>query len=326
MTCFITGGSGFIGTHLVDFLESRSSRLVNFSLDPPFKESHQRFWRRGDILDAGQLQAALQEAQPDVVIHLAARTDCDENTSIEAGYSVNTEGTRNLVKAVKAMPSVKRLIVVSSQFVCRPGHLPKNDTDFNPETVYGASKAQSEVITRELDPSCTWTIVRPTNIWGPWHRRYAQEFWKVCENGWYLHPAVPSPVRSYGYVGNVVWQIGQLLSQPASEIHRKVFYLGDAPAPIDQWISGFHWALSGRQRMRAIPYSVLRVLAKAGDGISWVTGKPFLITSSRLKSMTTNYPTPMEPTFALLGAAPYSLQQGIDETVEWLKSTGYRPT
>ena len=42
--------------------------------------------------------------------------------------------------------------------------------------------------------------------------------------------------------------------------------------------------------------------------------------SSRLRSMTTNYDTPIAETFQLLGENPYTLEQGINETVQWLRS------
>ena len=173
--------------------------------------------------------------------------------------------------------------------------------------------------TREINPDCLWTIVRPTNIWGPWHSRYSREFWHVCARGWYVHPAVPSPVRSYGYIGNVIWQMKKLLQQESENIHRKVFYLGDRPERIIRWVESFHNELSGQKRMRSVPLPIIRMLAYLGDGISLVTRKPFYITSSRLRSMTTDYPTPMEPTFELLGNPPFSLEQGINKTATWLR-------
>ncbi len=56
----------------------------------------------------------------------------------------------------------------------------------------------------------------------------------------------------------------------------------------------------------------------AGDIITALTGKSFYITSSRYRSMATDYVTPMDRTYALLGQPTISLQQGIDETVSWL--------
>ena len=63
----------------------------------------------------------------------------------------------------------------------------------------------------------------------------------------------------------------------------------------------------------------MRTLALFGDIPTAVTGKPFLINSSRLHSMITDYQTPMERIFDLFGENPYTLEEGIRETVEWLK-------
>ena len=64
----------------------------------------------------------------------------------------------------------------------------------------------------------------------------------------------------------------------------------------------------------------MRALALLGDIPTKLTGKPFLINSSRLRSMTTDYTTPMDKTFESLGENPYTLEEGIKETVEWLQT------
>jgi nucleoside-diphosphate-sugar epimerase len=319
MRLFITGASGFIGTNLIDAWGGECESIVNYSLSRPLKEAHEEYWREGDIMDGKALRAAVAEARPTVVVHLAARTDCDEETTVEEGYGVNTEGTRHLAEAVKACESVERLIVTSSQFVCRAGYLPKDDLDFNPETVYGESKARSERIVREVNPDCVWTITRPTNVWGPYHMRYAREFWKVLDRGWYVHPGMPTPTRCYAYVGNLLWQMKRILELPREAVHEQVFYLGDRPADIVEWIEGFHRGITGREKMRVLPYWMIRSGAMAGDVISSVTGKRFYITSSRLRSMTTDYLTPMERTFEVLGEPPYSLEAGVEESVKWFR-------
>jgi hypothetical protein len=56
----------------------------------------------------------------------------------------------------------------------------------------------------------------------------------------------------------------------------------------------------------------------AGDIITALTGKSFYITSSRYRSMVTDYVTPMDKTYTVLGQPKISLQQGVDETVSWL--------
>jgi GlcNAc-P-P-Und epimerase len=69
-----------------------------------------------------------------------------------------------------------------------------------------------------------------------------------------------------------------------------------------------------------IPRPLLRLIALAGDAITAVRGKQFYLTSSRYRSMTSDYPTPMDKTFKVIGKGPFSLEQGIDETVKWLRT------
>lgn len=319
MRILITGGSGFIGTNAVEGFSRNGETVLNYSSHPPLNPQQTSYWRAGDILDPPATIAVFREFQPDRVLHLAARAECDENTTVEQGYRVNTEGTRNVLEAIRATPSVKRAIITSTQFVCGPGRLPANDTDYFPETVYGQSKVITEQLTREANLLCCWTIIRPTNIWGPWHMRYRREFWRVVERGLYVHPGRQPVIRCYGYVKNVVHQIQRIFEAEAGLVRGQTFYLGDRPIDLYDWTNGFSCALSGHE-VRVVPRPIMRVLALVGDIPTYLTGKPFLISSSRFRSMTTDYETPMERTFALLGENPYSLDAGIKETVHWLKS------
>ncbi len=319
----VTGGSGFIGVRTIEDLEKGSHEILNISLSPPHLAEQQRYYRFADLMNVETLRSAIIEFRPTHVIHLAARTDCDETTTVEAGYSMNTEGTRNLLKVLVECGSVQRAVIVSSQFIARPGYTPATDTDFNPETIYGESKAQMEMITRNANLPFEWTIVRPTNIWGPWHPRYPQEFWKIAARGLYVHPGGPPVIRCYGYVGNVVWQILRILEMPGSAVDRKVFYVGDPAGDIYEWANGFCVALSGHPARR-VPRPILTAAGLAGDLITVCTKRRFYITSSRRRSMMTHYVVPMERTFETVGHGPFDLDAGISETCQWLRSQGWK--
>ena len=319
MRILITGGSGFIGTNAIDAFRENGLTILNYSTHPPLKSEHSAFWVKGDVLDAAALRRAFEKFSPEWVLHLAARAECDEKTTLEEGYRANTEGTQNLLEAVAATPSVQRLIITSSQFVCAPGRLPVSDTDYFPETIYGQSKVATEKLTRAANLRCCWTIIRPTNIWGPWHTRYRREFWRIVERGFYIHPGKQPVIRCYGYVKNVVHQIRKIFEADFDLVCGKTLYLGDRPINLYDWTNGFSRGLTGRD-VRVVPRGLLRVLALLGDIPTRLTGKAFLINSSRFRSMTTDYQTPMERTFELLGENPYTLEDGIRETVEWLRS------
>jgi nucleoside-diphosphate-sugar epimerase len=318
MRLLVTGGSGFIGTNLIESFAAKSA-ILNYSLDPPLDSSQRTYWRQGDILDSNATRSIFNEFQPSHVIHLAARAECEENTTVEKGYKVNTEGTRSVLEAIRVTTSVERSIITSSQFVCAPGRLPKSDTDYYPDTVYGRSKVITEQLTRDAGLTSCWTIIRPTNVWGPWHMRYRREFWKVLQRGLYVHPGRRVVIRSYAYVKNVIHQIRQIFEAPRALVNQKTIYVGDRPINLFDWTDGFARALTSKP-VRVAPRVLLRLAALAGDIPTRLTGKPFLINSSRFRSMITDYETPMEQTFVLLGENPYSLEDGIRETVNWLRT------
>jgi GlcNAc-P-P-Und epimerase len=313
----VTGGSGFIGTAVVSRLLTGGYEVANFDVAPPCLGEHKPYWLPGNILDKQTLQKAISDFSPVAVIHMAARTDTLSKNLDD--YRVNTEGSANVVDASIHQKTVERFILTSSQFVYGPYGVPQHDEDFRPHTVYGESKCVSERYLRNSRFQRCWTIVRPTNIWGPWHKRYADEFWNVLRRGLYVHPKGPDVIRCYGYVGTVADQIMTIFDLPESKVDRQVLYLGDPPLRLIEWVNGFSVAITGHP-VREVPFAVLRLVALAGDGMQAMTGKVAPLTSPRLRSMTESYLTPMEKTFAVLGPPRQSLQDGIDETVRWLRS------
>ena len=48
--------------------------------------------------------------------------------------------------------------------VCKAGHIPKSDTDYSPNTLYGESKMKGEMLVRSSNLKCDWAIIRPTSM------------------------------------------------------------------------------------------------------------------------------------------------------------------
>lgn len=303
----------------MDHLLENGAAVLNVDKQPPKKEEHNPYWADCNIMDYSRLENIFQDFRPDYIIHLAARTDTNGKTLEE--YFENTSGTKNVLDAIRSTGGISRVVITSTQYVHRPGHLPENDEDFEPHTVYGESKVITEKLTRSarLDP--IWTIIRPTNIWGPWHPRYPHEFWAVLHRGLYLHPGRQRVMRSYGYVGNVVYQIGKILGETPGVVSGKVYYVGDAPINLLDWTNGFSRAITGKN-VRIVPRAVVGAAAQVGDFLSRFAIR-FPITSSRFQSMTTDYLTPMSETLDVLGRPPFTLDNGIDRTVDWLRQYGY---
>lgn len=316
-TVLVTGGSGFIGTHLVQLLLDRGYGVANIDISPPALSSHRGHWRQCSILDLRELQEAFADSQPSHVVHLAAYASMDARSLDE--FKVNTEGTANILRAAAKTRSLQRLVVTSTQHVRAPGSgYPAHDTDYVPYMFYGESKVVTEQHTREAQLDCAWTIIRPTAVWGPGHKLLADGLWRQMHLGRYFHPTGDPVVRSYGYVKNVVWQIEKLLMAERSAVDRKVFYVADGNIRQLEWVNALSRELTGHE-VRTVPLWVLRGLSKLGDGLR-ACGLRFPLYDSRLKNLITPNPVPVEPTLALLGNPPYSLEEGARETVEWLRS------
>ena len=313
----VTGGSGFIGTNLIDTLLKNNYSVLNIDIKAPNKREHDVYWKKCDVLNLSKMKDAFKEFNPEYVVHLAARTDTELRNVLE-DYQVNTEGTKNVLECIKNCDSVKRVIITSTQFVFQAeGMLPQSDEDYHPHTVYGESKMIAEQAIRKANLTCAWTIIRPTNVWGPWHLRYPYEFWKTLSQGLYIHPSGKKVIRSYAYVGNVVWQIEKILASEETIINRQTYYVGDEPIDLKDWVNGFSKKQIGRNVI-VVPRLLIKALGYVGDILKMI-GITFPITSSRYKSMTTSNAAPMQKTLNTFGIPPFSLEQGIQETVDWMK-------
>jgi len=314
----VTGGSGFIGTNLIEFLSLRSDiEILNLDIKPPQEASGKKYWTKCDLLNPEDIYRNLREFRPNKVVHLGGRTDMLGTTLQD--YAANHIGTANLISALQQISAVERVIFTSTQFVVGPGPLPLHDLDFRPHTIYGQSKVESEKTVRGADLDCIWTIIRPTNIWGKGHPRYPYEFWRVLKQGRYFHPGGKRVRRSYGYVGTIIQQIDTILKSPPELIDREVFYVGDPPMDLLEWTNAFALELTNHS-VHVVPRPMLKAIAKIGDIVVRAGGK-FPIFSSRYRSMTEDYVTPMEKTFERLGRPNITLEQGVKETVAWLRTT-----
>lgn len=311
----ITGSSGFIGSNIFQFYLDKGFDIVNIDKSQPKVIEHSKKWKQVNILDYNSLKLEILLFKPDLVIHLAARTDLDGDNLND--YNTNTVGTQNLIKILNQTPSVKRVIFASSMLVCEPGYLPCHPTDYSPSTIYGQSKVLMEKIIRESSHNYEWAIVRPTSIWGPWFGEPYRNFFTMILNKRYFHIGKKSCVKTYGYVENLIYQIDSILNASAEKIQGNVFYLGDyEPINIKNWANEI--ALELVTVIKTIPYPVIKLAAFGGDFLKSL-GIKFPMTSFRLKNMTTNNVVNLSNTEDVAPSLPFSRIDGIKKTLYWLK-------
>ncbi len=322
MRILITGGSGFIGTNLVDYFVSRGDHVANVDRIAPRNSAHHSYWHPGDLLDGVRLSSLVRDVAPNVVIHMGARTDL-HGRSVD-DYLANTVGVKNLISAVDGVKSLRRLIFASSRLVCRIGYAPRHLSDYCPTTPYGESKVAGEKIVRDADSRlpCPWLIVRPTSIWGPWFGEPYKTFFLTIARGRYVNPGSAKILKSFGFVGNTVHELGRLVEAPAAAFAGKAIYLADYP-PIDvaEMAAAIQRA-SGAPPIRSVGVGPLRLVALVGDCLKALGWRNPPLTSFRLANLLTPMVHDLKPLEEVVGVLPYSLEAGVRITVDWLRTQG----
>lgn len=311
----ITGGSGFIGTNLIEYLQKNDDfELLNFDINEPKIKSHNRFWSCIDIREFKELREKIVEYKPEIVIHLAARTDL-RGLKLQ-DYDANMIGVSNLLKVIDEVGTVQRAIFASSMYVCEPGYLPKDFEDYAPHTLYGESKVETEKRIKEANPSYTWSIIRPTSIWGPWFGEPYDKFFHIVMKRMYFHMGKKACRKTYGYIDNAIYQIESILKAEPEKVNRNVYYLGDyEPYPITDWANEI--AEMEGIRIPQVPYLCFKLMGYVGDVLKKI-GIAFPMTSFRLHNMTTDNVHNLDPIKSIAPTLPVSRLEGTERTLEWI--------
>lgn len=121
---FLTGHTGFKGSWLALWLSAMGARITGFSLPPPtipslFESARvsERLARHveGDIRDSDFLRAAMCEAEPEILFHLAAQPLVRESYRLPIDtYAINVMGTVHVLEAARAIPSLRAAVCVTS--------------------------------------------------------------------------------------------------------------------------------------------------------------------------------------------------------------------
>jgi UDP-glucose 4-epimerase len=172
MKILVTGGAGFIGSHLVEYFQDKAQVRVLDDLSSGFKRNleglHCEFLE-GSILDRDRLRQAMQGV--DYVFHLAAMVSVPESMEKPAACAeVNTIGTLHVLdESVRAV--VKKLVFSSSAAVYGNNpQVPKIETmPVEPESPYAITKYDGEFYCRMYarDAGLPTVSLRYFNVFGP---------------------------------------------------------------------------------------------------------------------------------------------------------------
>ncbi len=311
----ITGGSGFIGTNLIQhLLTTNKFNIINIDINEPKVKEQKNIWENINLLEYQKLEDCIKAFSPTIVIHLGARTDL--TGAVLEDYSQNIEGVQNLLNILDEVPSIDRVIFASSMYVCYPGYIPKNFDDYSPHTVYGESKVLTEKIIKGHNPKYCWSIIRPTSIWGPYFGEPYNLFFKIVLSKKYFHMGKRACNKTYGYIDNTIYQIMSILNTEKTKVDTNVFYLGDYdPYNITEWANEI--ADTAGFKILNIPFYIFVLGGWFGDILKLLRIK-FPMTSFRLKNMTTDNVHNLELIRKIAPDLPVSRKEGIKYTIKWL--------
>jgi len=314
----LTGGAGFIGSHLAEELIRRGAKLsIVDNLDNFYALSRKRLNLREiqnagtfeffevDVRDVDALRKVAERVQPEIVIHLAARAGVRPSIEQPALYeSVNVAGTVNLLEIAREF-KVQRLIFGSSSSVYGiTNTVPfcEDDLKTRPISPYAATKLAAELMCYTYTHLYGLTILclRFFTVYGPRQRPdlAIHKFTALIDAG------KPIPVygdgsmgRDYTYVDDIVsGVVASLEYAPQPKLPFEVFNLGNShPVRLRELIAQLEAATGKKARQERLP-------DQPGDvPITWAN---------------------IDKAKRLLGYSPKtSMEQGLRNFVAWYRSS-----
>ncbi len=177
MKIVITGGLGFIGSHLSDLLSKQNHQIILISksfskkANIPHKSKNVKI-EKLDVTNFSKLGTFLEKTKPNIIIHLAGNTS--HSASFEKPLSdvdVNAKSTLFILEKIRALNKKCKFILGSTFIVVgKPKKLPVNENSIcDPTTIYGANRLLSEYYCKIFHQvyGIDTRIFRITNSYGP---------------------------------------------------------------------------------------------------------------------------------------------------------------
>ncbi len=213
----VTGGAGFIGSHVVDALLRDGCAVTivdDMSTGEPHRVARDAALVELDIVDADALSAAVESAAPEAIYHLAAQASVTVSVEDPARDSaVNVGGTLNVLEAAGRVGAPVVFTSTGGALYGDEAPRPTDETRIPaPLSPYGASKwaAEAYVNTWSLSSGIPHAVLRLGNVYGPRQSPHGEAGVVAIFTGRLFERRTPilygqgSPTRDYIYIDDVV--------------------------------------------------------------------------------------------------------------------------
>jgi nucleoside-diphosphate-sugar epimerase len=321
----VTGGTGFIGSHLVEALIGRGHEVRCL-----VRDSRRLGWiaglpsvtiAQGDLDDPRSLREGTQGV--DQVYHVAGLTRARTTREF---LRINAEGTRHMVQACLDTPGgPRRLIHLSSLAAVGPARAPTayaEDVSPHPVSPYGRSKLNGEAAVLAVRDRLHVTVLRPFVVYGP-RDRGVLEIARWVSRGLLPMPAgTPRTLRPC-HVEDLVTAL--LAAGEADAPSGEIFHVAGAGVfTWEQVGDALGAALGVRPKHVRIPVPMLLALATVADAWGWVTGRPGYFSRGRVREAAGHWVCDTSKARRQLGVVPrVGLAEGAAITVKWYRDAGW---
>jgi nucleoside-diphosphate-sugar epimerase len=325
MRAVVTGGAGFIGSHLVEHLLARGDEVIcieHAHADATWVGDLPIDYRDHGVERTAQLRAALDGT--DVVFHLAGLTQARRSSEY---YAVNTEGTARVLEAASQLGSrAPRIILASSLAAVGPGQLGKPITLADvprPLSHYGRSKLLAEVMMRAYRDSVPGVILRLPAVYGP-RERAVLTFFRMVERGIALTVGEWSREVSMLYVSDLVDGFVAAASNP--DAAGQTFHLAH-PEPLSwrQFAEVVARELDRDPVLVSVPQAIARVVALGAEAGALVRRSAAILNRDRIREIfQPGWVCDVSLAIERLGFRPrYPLKDGVHATATWYREAGW---
>lgn len=329
-TAFVTGGTGFVGSHLVEELLRRRVDEVRCLVrsDPKWLADLDVTYVRGDLSDIEALWEAL-----DGVTHVYHVAGITRAPSWDPFYEVNVQGTLNLMGAIEhAAPAVERVLVMSSLAAVgrHDGTPATEEAPLRPVSRYGKSKAQMEAALKETHQKKTsyWealpmTVVRPSAVYGP-RDRDILDFFQAVER--HICPVVGGTGETVSLVHARDLAAGTVTAATSPQAVRETYFLGSArPYTWGEVKEAATKALDTWALTIPVPESLVGVVGTASEAWGWLSGSYPPLNRDKAREIRHACTTcSIDKARRHFDYEPeVSLEKGVAETIHWYQSEGW---
>lgn len=319
MKAFVTGGTGFIGSHLVDaLLENDVFDEVRCLVRNKEKWLEGKTYIKvtGDLHSIKVIDRAMDGV--DTVFHCAALVKASSEK--EFRYA-NVDATENIVRLANRH-EVAKLVILSSQAAAGPSNgEPLNEEDpLEPISMYGRSKKEMEQLVTELaKPELSVSILRPPAVYGPREDQILTLF-KMMNYG--IAPVIAgdqSPKLSIVYVMDLVQALLKAAENKKPGVHT-YFISGEEAADWEKMAEIVSTVLGKKSYQLPIKPNWVKKIAGAVETTASFFGTYPVVNREKADEMVHEWLCSYEKAERELGYQPqYSLEEGISRTLRWYK-------